>query len=117
MEQRTKSIHPTIVFVVLVSLVAPSAFVQSKNLPLWMFGVMMVTMGITLIWARLILRRIEVRCVILEPAKVGEPYIVRYEVKNKAKRLAGFSLWIEEQQSKQSRLYASMGIYACIILG
>ena len=102
MEQRTKSIHPTIVFVVLVSLVAPSAFVQSKNLPLWMFGVMMVTMGITLIWARLILRRIEIRCVILEPAKVGEPYIVRYEVNNKAKRLAGFSLWIEEQQSKQS---------------
>jgi uncharacterized protein (DUF58 family) len=102
MEKRKTSIHPTLVFVVLVSLVAPSAFFQGKNLPMWLFGVMLITMVVTFVWAKLVLRRINVRRIILEPAKVGEPYIVRYELTNTAKRIAGFSLWVEEQPSKHS---------------
>lgn len=95
-------IHPTVVFLVLISLVAPSAFFQGKNLPMWLFAVMAITMGVTFIWTKLVLRKIKVRRVILEPAKVGEPYVVRYEVANSANRIAGFSIWIEEQQSSQS---------------
>jgi uncharacterized protein (DUF58 family) len=102
MKKSTSSIHPTIIFIVLVSLVAPSAFLQSKNLPMWLFGAMLSTMVITLVWTKLVLRRIEVRRVVLEPAKVGEPYIVRYEVTNTAKRIAGFSLWIEEQKATRA---------------
>lgn len=102
MAKRTVPIHPTIVFVVLVLLVAPSAFIQGKNLPMWLFAAMFVTMIVTFIWTRIVLRSIVVRRVILEPAKLGEPYVVRYEVTNRAKRVAGFSLWIEEQQSSES---------------
>ncbi len=102
METRKASIHPTIIFVVLVSLVAPSAFFQSKNLPMWLLGAMVTTMAITFVWTKLVLRNIEVRRVVLEPAKMGEPYIVRYVVTNTAKRIAGFSLWIEEQTSSRT---------------
>jgi len=98
----TTKIHPTVVFLVLLSLVAPAAFFQSKNLPMWLFAVMVVTMSVTFVWTKLVLRKIKIRRVILEPAKVGEPYVVRYEVTNSAKRMAGFSLWFEEQQSAQS---------------
>ncbi len=102
MTKRATSIHPTIVFVVLVALVGPSAFFQGKNLPMWLFGAMIATMLITVVWSRLVLRNIKIRRVVLEPAKVGKPYIVRYEVINTAKRMVGFSLWIEEQQTVDS---------------
>jgi uncharacterized protein (DUF58 family) len=102
MSKRSTSIHPTIVFVVLVALVAPSAFFQGKNLPMWLFGAMVVTLVMTFLWSRLTLRKILVRRIVLEPAKVGEPYIVRYEVNNTAKWMVGFSLWIEEQQTTNS---------------
>ncbi len=61
METRTASIHPTIVFIVLVSLVAPSALFQSKNLPMWLMCVMVSTMAITFVWTKLVLRHIEIR--------------------------------------------------------
>jgi len=59
-------------------------------------------MVITVTWSRIVLRPIQVRRINLEPATVGEPYIVRYEVTNRAKHIAGFSLWIEEKQSPNS---------------
>ncbi len=102
METRTASIHPTIIFVVLVSLVAPTAFSQSKNLPMWLLCAMVATTVITFVWTKVVLRHIEVRRVVLEPAKVGEPYTIRYEVTNTAKRIAAFSLWIEEQNSSRT---------------
>jgi uncharacterized protein (DUF58 family) len=100
MKKRATTIHPTAVFVVLILLVAPSAFFQGKNLPMWLFGAMAVTMAITFVWTKLVLRSIEVRRVIGAPAKVGEPFVVRYEVRNTSKWFAGFSLWIEEQETK-----------------
>jgi uncharacterized protein (DUF58 family) len=99
MKKRASSIHPTVVFVVLLLLVAPSAFFQGKNLPMWLFGAMAVTMVITFAWTKLVLRGIEIRRIIGAPAKVGDPYVVRYEVHNASRWFAGFSLWIEEQQS------------------
>ena len=102
MKKRPVPIHPTIVFIVLVLLVAPSAFLQGKNLPMWLFGVMMVTLVVTFVWSKLVLRSIRVRRIIREPAKVGEPYVVRYEVTNRAMFMTGFSLWIEEKQSPTS---------------
>jgi len=102
MKKRAISIHPTAVFVVLLLLVAPSAFFQGKNLPMWLFGAMAVTMAITFVWTKLVLRSIEVRRIIGAPAKVGEPYVVRYEVRNTSKWFAGFSLWIEELETKES---------------
>ena len=97
MKNRVTPLYPTVVFVVLLLLVAPSAFFQGKNLPMWIFGTMIMMMAITFIWTKLILRSINVRRIIAVPAKVGEPYIVHYEVQNNSKWFAGFSLWIEEQ--------------------
>ncbi|HIB00534.1 MAG TPA: DUF58 domain-containing protein [Phycisphaerales bacterium] len=102
MKNRVTPLYPTVVFVVLLLLVAPSAFFQGKNLPMWLFGAMVVTMVMTFVWTKIVLRGISVRRIILEPAKVGEPYVVRYEVKNISRWIAGFSLWIEEQQTKDS---------------
>jgi uncharacterized protein (DUF58 family) len=102
MQKGTKLVHPSVVFIVLLLLVAPSAFFQGKNLPMWLFGSMVVTMVMTFAWTRIVLRGIYIRRIILEPAKVGEPYVVRYEVKNTSRWFAGFSLWIEEQQTKDT---------------
>ncbi len=86
----------------MILLVAPSAFLQGKNVPLWLFGVMCIAFILTLAWTRLLLRSLQVRRIILEPAKVGEPYVVRYEVVNQSKWLAGFSIWIEEISTPRS---------------
>ena len=102
MSKRPVQIQPTIVFIVMLLLVAPSAFLQGKNVPMWLFGIMCVAFVMTIVWSRLVLRRIQVRRIIKGPAKVGEPYIVRYEIANHAKRIAGFSIWIEETTSKTS---------------
>ena len=102
MSNRSIQIPPTLIFIVLVLLVAPSALLQGKNLPMLLFGVMLTAFVVTIVWSKLVLRNIEVRRVILDPAKVGEPYVVRYEVKNKAKKIAAFSVWIEEKKTKQT---------------
>ena len=99
MKKRTTSIHPTIVFVVLLLLVAPSAFFQGKNLPMFLFGAMITSVAMTFFWAKLVLRNIRIRRIIQAPATVDEPYSIRYEVRNTSKWFAGFSLWIEEQQT------------------
>jgi uncharacterized protein (DUF58 family) len=102
MKKRASTIHPTVVFVVLILLVAPSAFLQGKNLPMWLFGAMVITMAMTFVWTRLVLRSIEVRRIISAPAKVGEPYVIGYEVRNTSRGFACFCLWIEEQQTKNA---------------
>ncbi len=100
--KRPISIHPSIVFVVLVLLVAPSAFLQHKNLPLLLFGAMCISFGLTFIWSKLVIRNIEVRRIIQGPARANEPYVIRYVVTNTSKLLAGFSIWIEECETKKS---------------
>lgn len=102
MSKRPVPIQPTIVFIVMMLLVAPSAFLQGKNVPMWLFGIMCVAFVLTIIWSRLVLRKIQVRRIIQGPAKVGEPYVVRYEITNHAKRMAGFSIWIEETKGSTS---------------
>ena len=102
MKQRTTSIHPTIVFVVLVLLVAPSAFFQGKNLPMFLFGAMIASIVMTFVWTRLVLRSIRIRRIIQAPAAVGEPFSIRYEIHNTSKWFTGFSLWIEEQQTNST---------------
>lgn len=102
MKKRATSIHPTVVFVVLLLLVVPSAFFQGKNLPMWLFGAMAITMATTFFWTKVVLRGIEVRRIVSAPAKIGEPYVVRYEIHNASKWFAAFSLWIEEQQTEKA---------------
>ena len=38
-------------------LVAPSAFLQGKNVPMWLFGIMCVAFVMTIIWSRLVLEQ------------------------------------------------------------
>ena len=100
--KRPIPIHPSIVFVVLVLLVAPSAFLQHKNLPLLLFGAMCISFCLTFIWSRVVIRHIQVRRIIQGPARAHEPYVIRYVVTNTSKFIAGFSIWIEERESQRS---------------
>ena len=100
--KRPIPIHPSIVFVVLLLLVAPSAFLQHKNLPLLLFGAMCISFCLTYIWSKLVIRNIEIRRIIQGPAQVNEPYVVRYVVTNASRWLSGFSIWIEESDTKKS---------------
>ncbi|MEE2819303.1 MAG: DUF58 domain-containing protein [Planctomycetota bacterium] len=100
--KRPIPIHPSIVFVVLTLLVAPSAFLQHKNLPLLLFVAMCISFCLTFAWSKLVIRNIEVRRIIQGPAHAREPYVIRYVVKNTSKFLAGFSVWIEERDTKKS---------------
>ncbi len=100
--KRPIPIHPSIVFVVLVLLVAPSAFLQHKNLPLLLFGAMCISFALTFLWSKLVVRNIKVHRIIEGPARSHEPYVIRYVVTNTSKLLAGFSIWIEEGDSKKT---------------
>ena len=100
--KRPIPIHPSIVFVVLLLLVAPSAFLQHKNLPLLLFGAMCISFCLTYIWSKLVIRNIAIRRIIQGPAQVNEPYVVRYVVTNASRWLSGFSIWIEESDTKKS---------------
>jgi uncharacterized protein (DUF58 family) len=102
MNKRTTSIHPTVIFIVLILLVAPSAFLQGKNLAMWIFGAMVIAMAMTFLWTKLVLRGIQIRRIISTPAKVGVPYVIRYEVRNTSRWFACFCLWIDEQQTKST---------------
>ena len=99
--KKATSIHPFIVFVVLLLLIAPSAFLQGKNLPMWLIGTMTTMVLIAFVWTKIALRGLQVTRLISAPAKHGEPYIVRYEVHNSSRWFTCFSLWIDEQ-SKDS---------------
>ncbi|MBI68884.1 MAG: hypothetical protein CMJ38_02470 [Phycisphaerae bacterium] len=100
--KRPIPIHPSIVFVVLLLLVAPSAFLQHKNLPLLLFGAMCISFCLTYIWSKLVIRNIEIRRIIQGPAQVNEQYVLRYVVTNASRWLSGFSIWIEESDTKKS---------------
>ncbi len=96
MARRPVPIHPTLVFVVLLLLVAPAAVFQGNNILTWILAVMLVGTVLTLIWSRLSVRVIDIHRLETGPARVGEPFVVRYAVTNRARRLAAFSLWIKE---------------------
>lgn len=101
MAKRPVPVHPLIVAVVLLVLVAPAAIRQGNNISIWLFGMMVVGTAMTFVWARLAIRNISIERVHSGPARVGRPFTVGYDVRNNSRLQPAFSLWIEELDKKK----------------
>ncbi len=107
---RSIRIHPLIVFLVLLLLVAPAALLQGNNLLIWLLAVMLVGPLLTLAWTRLTLAAVDVRRLDPGHARVGVPMHVGYAATNRSRWRAAFSLWIDEEPgSWQSHLRPARG--------
>ena len=102
MANRPIPVHPLVVAIVLLALVAPAAIRQGNNLSIWLLGMMVVAAVMTFVWTRLTIRNIRVERVHTSQARVGQPFAVGYDVQNNARFQPAFSLWIEELDKKKT---------------
>jgi len=85
------------VFALLAAVIALAAFSTGLNVLHWILGAMMSVLLVSGILSGGMLRRIEVHRVIAGHAVAGQPFVVRYVVRNRSRYLPVFDVHIEER--------------------
>ena len=95
-------------FTLLAVLVALAAFATGLNVLYWILGSMMASLAVSGIISGGMLRRIEVQRALPGHATAGEPFIVRYSVRNRSRWLPIFNIHIEERPVGRAGGWESM---------
>ncbi|MDG2055233.1 MAG: DUF58 domain-containing protein [Phycisphaerales bacterium] len=87
----------SVVLVLATLLVGVGGSAFSNNLLVWLFGVLVAEIILSFLFAWLSLVLISVRRLEMAHGEVGEPLVVRYEVRNRSRWLPAFNIWISER--------------------
>ncbi len=77
-------------------LVGIGATAFSNNLLVWLFGILIALIVLSMSFAWLTLLFVSVKRLEISHGEVGQPMVIRYELRNRLRWLAAFNIWIDE---------------------
>jgi uncharacterized protein (DUF58 family) len=86
----------SVVLILATLLVGVGGSAFSNNLLIWLFGVLIAEIVLSFMFAWLSLAFISVRRLEMAHGEVGQPLVIRYEVRNRTRWLPAFNIWISE---------------------